>query len=254
MCGGISGTTSTQGGSAWEDSSISEHNCQLIRAGHFQLADRSPKQAVCTQLREGKGMGQRATYQPHKRPSSSGGILGVVCKWSEPKKKAKYAPPPVLHSRCWSSILWGWCVDFAVWFETKLRPKLCGILSEHFRRNIGNYKQTLRANFVLRKSRSNLRFGLQGFPKWCVDLAVWKGCRLMERNSSTSTHSGLLAATQAEKALWADMGWGTVAKSGAHRSKMSCTGRPELLHLHTENNFNVTIMSCIAESIRFRTC
>ena len=25
---------------------------------------------------------------------------GVVCELSEPKKKAKYAPPPVLHSRC----------------------------------------------------------------------------------------------------------------------------------------------------------
>ena len=32
----------------------------------------------------------------------------------EPKKKAKDAPRPVLHSRCWSSNLWGWCVDFMV--------------------------------------------------------------------------------------------------------------------------------------------
>ena len=39
---------------------------------------------------------------------------GVVCELPEPKEKAKYAPPPVLHSRCWSSILWGCCVDFAV--------------------------------------------------------------------------------------------------------------------------------------------
>ena len=30
---------------------------------------------------------------------------GVVRELSEPKKKAKYAPPPVLHSRYWSSIL-----------------------------------------------------------------------------------------------------------------------------------------------------
>ena len=27
-------------------------------------------------------------------------FLGVVCELSEPRKKAKYAPPPVLHSRC----------------------------------------------------------------------------------------------------------------------------------------------------------
>ena len=31
------------------------------------------------------------------------------------RKKAKYAPPPCsLHWRCWSSIMWAWCVDFAV--------------------------------------------------------------------------------------------------------------------------------------------
>ena len=45
--------------------------------------------------------GPRTTHHPDKRPSSSGGILGgVVCELSEPKQKAKYAPPPVLHSRC----------------------------------------------------------------------------------------------------------------------------------------------------------
>ena len=60
------------------------------------------------------------THHPHKSPSSSGGTFGGgVCEMSEPKKKAKYAPPPVLHSWCWSSILWGWCVDFAVWSERK---------------------------------------------------------------------------------------------------------------------------------------
>ena len=32
------------------------------------------------------------------------------------KKKAKYTQPPVLHSRCWSSILWGSCVDFTIWW------------------------------------------------------------------------------------------------------------------------------------------
>ena len=37
-----------------------------------------------------------------------------VCEVSEPKRKANYAPPPVLHSQCRSSILWGWCVDFTV--------------------------------------------------------------------------------------------------------------------------------------------
>ena len=52
--------------------------------------------------------GARNTHHPHKRPSSSGGIFGgVVCELSEPKEKAKYAPPPLLQSRCWSSILWG---------------------------------------------------------------------------------------------------------------------------------------------------
>ena len=40
---------------------------------------------------------------------------GMVLEFSEPKRKAKDAPPPILHSRCWSSILWGYCVDFAVW-------------------------------------------------------------------------------------------------------------------------------------------
>ena len=36
--------------------------------------------------------GPRTTHHPHKRP----GILGgSVCELSEPKKKAKYAPPPV---------------------------------------------------------------------------------------------------------------------------------------------------------------
>ena len=65
---------------------------------------------------EDKYRGPRTTHHPQKRPSSSGGIFGgVVCELSEPKKKAaKYAPPPVSHSRCCSSILWGWCVDFAV--------------------------------------------------------------------------------------------------------------------------------------------
>ena len=48
----------------------------------------------------------------------------VVCELSEPNKKAKYAPPLVLHSRCWSSILWGWCVDFVVW--QKLANFECG--------------------------------------------------------------------------------------------------------------------------------
>ena len=61
--------------------------------------------------------GPRTTHHPHKRPSLWGAIFGgVVCELSEPKKKAKYAPPPVLHLQCWSSILWGWRVDFAVWY------------------------------------------------------------------------------------------------------------------------------------------
>ena len=51
---------------------------------------------------------------------------GVVCEFLEPKKKAKYAPPLVLHSRCWSSILWGWCVDFGV------RPRICEVSCNNY--------------------------------------------------------------------------------------------------------------------------
>ena len=48
-----------------------------------------------------KSRGPPTTHHTHKRPSSSSGNFGgVVCELSEPKKKAKYAPPPVLHSRC----------------------------------------------------------------------------------------------------------------------------------------------------------
>ena len=32
-------------------------------------------------------------------------------------RKRQCAPPPVLHSRCWSSILWGWYGDFAIWLR-----------------------------------------------------------------------------------------------------------------------------------------
>ena len=44
--------------------------------------------------------GPPSTHHPHKRPSSSRGIFeGMVCELSEPKKKAKYAPPPQFYSR-----------------------------------------------------------------------------------------------------------------------------------------------------------
>ena len=76
-----------------------------------QSAITSPSQTAKRFLLAKIGDRQPRTI-PNIPPSSSGGILvGVVCELSEPNKKAKYAPPPVLHSRCWSSILWGWCVD-----------------------------------------------------------------------------------------------------------------------------------------------
>ena len=39
---------------------------------------------------------------------------GVVYKLSEPKRTAKCIPPPGLHWRCSSWLLWGWCADCAV--------------------------------------------------------------------------------------------------------------------------------------------
>ena len=36
---------------------------------------------------------------------------GVVYELSEPKRTAKCTPPPGLHWRCSSWLLWGWCAD-----------------------------------------------------------------------------------------------------------------------------------------------
>ena len=68
----------------------------------WQLSAHSERLTLGVKVKDGlfmtRNRGPRAT---HQRPSSSGGTFGgVVCELSEPKKKAKYAPPPILHSRC----------------------------------------------------------------------------------------------------------------------------------------------------------
>ena len=59
--------------------------------------------------------GPPTTYRRHKRLQINKGISkGVVCKLSEPKRTAKCIPPPGLHCRCSSWLLWGWCADCGV--------------------------------------------------------------------------------------------------------------------------------------------
>ena len=75
--------------------------------------------------------GPPTTHHSHKRPSSSRwSFMGVVCELLEPKKNAKYAPPPVLHSRNLDRrFLWGWCVDFPVRFLVRKGP--LGLPEQH---------------------------------------------------------------------------------------------------------------------------
>ena len=51
----------------------------------------------------------------HKRLRIKEGISkGVVYELSEPKRTTKCIPPPGLHWRCSSWLLWGWCADCGV--------------------------------------------------------------------------------------------------------------------------------------------
>ena len=53
-------------------------------------------------LSAGRGLfsrGPPTTHHPHKRTSSSGGILGDGVRIVGTKEEGKNAPPPVLHSR-----------------------------------------------------------------------------------------------------------------------------------------------------------
>ena len=54
-------------------------------------------------------------YRHHKGLQIKKGISkGVVYELSEPKRGAKCIPPPGLHWRCSSWLLWGWCADCGV--------------------------------------------------------------------------------------------------------------------------------------------
>ena len=66
---------------------------------------------------------------------SKRGILeGLVYELSKPKRRAKYTPPPGLHWRCSSWILWGWCVDCGVRLGEGLAEKVGNGLAKGWRR------------------------------------------------------------------------------------------------------------------------
>ena len=69
---------------------------------------------------------KRGDHQPYTTTTkcfrSKRGIFeGVVYELSEPKRAAKYTPPPGLHWQCSSWLLWGWCADCGVRQERGLK-------------------------------------------------------------------------------------------------------------------------------------
>ena len=62
-----------------------------------------------------RNRGPPTTYRHHKGLRIKKGLSkGVVYELSEPNKTAKCIPPPGLHWRCSSWLLWGWCADCGV--------------------------------------------------------------------------------------------------------------------------------------------
>ena len=69
-----------------------------VRVGFFEFFCPSPHEA--TGLPSAIGDRQPRTIPTKDLPHQVVFGGGVVCELSGPKKNAKYAPPPVLHSRC----------------------------------------------------------------------------------------------------------------------------------------------------------
>ena len=77
--------------------------CKTSRALRAPNPKKSPRESPGASRPQGQKSVQKSLKTVSvgdRQPRSSRGIFGgVVCEFSEPKRKAKYAPPPVLHSR-----------------------------------------------------------------------------------------------------------------------------------------------------------